>query len=426
MGEADEDKSLPSGASIDNDAASPVPATTFKPGAIWKLMGTFWKFPDWHWAWLRGEKKGLFSYEKIGAKQPEAVLAAQTLDELRGLILAVVSCRRLYRHDIAERTGGFKAAGLAFQSILSINRRSLSLHDRVSLLPSLSGLLEHDCIICSIFHTVRRFVSTQPPADAYGMPNGWEMSVIEGGDNALLYLFRHLESAGQESTGLSVSDLKRHTTFIMGLLNLARPVAAVNNAATPNQHGVEASTVVKPEAAVTGSTAESETDRRTEESEKANAANLMPDPATNETGKEDSGLHPETPGNHDGMSVEAVASNAVGQTVKKGRKGYRTTALMQYYTLRVLFEQYRADSVVSIKAGELCKRIQDMQRGDRVVVGLDETYCHAAINDLRKRFQRDCPEIKISKGKYLLQFGHYARKSDVEKMIVALKTDTES
>lgn len=81
MSEADEDKSLPSGASIDSDAASPVSATTFKPSAIWNLMGAFWKFPDWHWAWLRGEKKGLSSYEKIGAKQPETVLAAHTLDE---------------------------------------------------------------------------------------------------------------------------------------------------------------------------------------------------------------------------------------------------------------------------------------------------------------------------------------------------------
>ncbi|MCD8351061.1 MAG: hypothetical protein LUC93_10670 [Planctomycetaceae bacterium] len=168
--------------------------------------GTFWKFPDWHWAWLRGEKKGLFSYEKVDAKQPKTFLVARTLDELRGLILAIVSCRRLYRHDIAERIGGFKAAGLALQSVLSINRRSLSLHDRVSMPPSLSGLIEHDCIICSIFHTVRRFVSTQQPADEGGTPNGWEMSVIEGSDNALLDLFRHLENAGEESTGLSVND----------------------------------------------------------------------------------------------------------------------------------------------------------------------------------------------------------------------------
>lgn len=126
------------------------------------------------------------------------------------------------------------------------------------------------------------------------------------------------------------------------------------------------------------------------------------------------------------MSVEAAASDAVGQTTKKGRPGYRTTVLMQYYTLRVLYDQHRADSAVNIKASELCTRIKELQRGDRVVVGLDETYCHAAINDLRKRLQRDCPEIKISKGKYLLQIGHYARKSDVEKMIDALKTDIES
>ncbi|MCD8351062.1 MAG: hypothetical protein LUC93_10675 [Planctomycetaceae bacterium] len=211
----------------------------------------------------------------------------------------------------------------------------------------------------------------------------------------------------------------------MGLINFARPVATVDKAVTQNQNVIEASSVVKSEAAATSSTAESETDRRTEEREKANAADLMPDPTTNETGKEDSGLHTETPGNHDGMSVEAAANNAVGQTAKKGRKGYRTSAIMQYYTLRVLLDQYRAYPVVIIKPGELCKRIQDLQRGDRVVVGLDETYCHAAINDLRKRFRRDCPEIKISKGKYLLQFGHYARKSAVEKMIEALKIDTE-
>lgn len=429
MGEADEDKSLPSNASIDSDAASPVLASAFEPGIIWKTMGTFWKFPDWHWAWLRSEKKGLFHFQKVDANQPETVLAGRTLDELRGLILAVISCGRLYRHDVAGHPGAFKAAGLTLQTVFSINRRSLSLHDRISMLPSLSGLLENNCIVCSIFHTVRWFVLAQLPAELCGTPNEWETAIIEGGNPALLDLFRQFESAGGESVGISVTGLKRHTTLVAGLMNIAKPTAAQDNTIS-NTVGMPAKTPMdNPNTISTGShTGINASDGNTGAGSSVVSENIS-QPDTLESGEEENQSIPEDLDGTEGIAGDAVdgdGTTTTGQTEGKRRQGYRTTALMQYYALRVLLEQYRADSDASMKANELCKRIRELQRGDRGVVGLDETYCHAAINDLRKRFQRDCPEINITKGKYLLKFGHYARKSDVEKMIDALKTASES
>lgn len=158
MVEGNDKNNLPEGGS--GAAMPPVPA--FTPGIVWKAMGFFWQFPDWHGARGRGKKAGwVFRHKMIDADEPESVLAERTLAEIRSLLSGVIGCASLYRSNLAPNLSGYAKLNRAIQAMCEINKKSLALHDRVRLILPLSSQIEGDCIICALFRTFRSLVLTR-------------------------------------------------------------------------------------------------------------------------------------------------------------------------------------------------------------------------------------------------------------------------
>lgn len=507
MGKESEEKHLLECGNENGEAMLPVPASFFQPGAIWKMMGFVWRFPNWHGTWLRSEKKGLLTYRKVDAGQPETVLAACTLDELRGLIVSIINCGRLHRTNAVESMSGYRKLCLVVQAVFGTNKRSLALHDRVSMMPSMSGLLEHDCVICAMFHAFRYLVLTRTLDGQCGTPNDWEVLLTEGGNTALLALLRQLENVGAEK-GIGIihaDDLRRFPAFVSGLMRIAAPAGAnadtlaiasalpslelaknadsadkglTVNLAVYNQIPVNVSQ--RQEATANGGTATVNVNdsrdglnqtRKSEDAaggDTANTAAAYSQGDTAGTRKPEGDAEADTTntaavdsqgdttearepeGAAEGGATNTAAADSQGDTTearkpedeaegeagdiaaddsaatgtdtnRKRHQGFRTTATMQYYALRVLFDLYCGDPEATIRADELCRRILTIQNAAKKVIALDEQYCHSAINDLRKRFRHEGLEAQISKGKYRLVLGHYGRKTEVEKMLDSLK-----
>jgi hypothetical protein len=202
----------------------------FQPGFVWKAMRTFWEFPDWHAAYLRQFEV----LKRVDAKEKETILAERTLGEIRGLLGFVIGCGRLYHPERGKAIGFVKRCALAGQSIFDINARSRNLHDRVANIPSLSGLLIHDCVICSLFNTFRHLIRHRSLDAVCGPPSTWELSLIGGdGDRFIVDLLEAAEQAAVdaasvegESAHLVTADLRRCRAFILALIDKAAPATA--------------------------------------------------------------------------------------------------------------------------------------------------------------------------------------------------------
>jgi hypothetical protein len=213
-------------------------------------MRTFWGFPDWHAAYLRQFEV----LKRVDAKEKETILAERTLGEIRGLLGFVIGCGRLY-HPEHGTIGFIKRCALAGQSIFDVNARSRNLHDRVANIPSLSGLLIHDCVICSLFHTFRHLIRHRPLDAMCGPPSAWELLLIGGdGDRFIVDLLEVAEQAAvdaasveSESDRLVTADLRRCRAFILALIDKAatataevKPAIATLDPASPSPENMVA------------------------------------------------------------------------------------------------------------------------------------------------------------------------------------------
>ena len=475
MGEENGNNLLSDGGNENGAVMLPVPVSAFHPGIIWKVMGFVWRFPNWHGAWLRGEKKGLLTYQKVDAGEPETVLAARTLDELRGLALSIISCGRSHRPDIAGAASGFKKIGLAVQAVFGTNRRSLCLHDRVSIIPSLSGLLDHHCVVCSFFHAFRHLVSTRTLDEQCGTPNDWELSLTGGGNTALLELLRKFERIGAEN-GIGIihaDDLRRFPAFVVGLMNIAAQPGGAGNSAvstpapsiqdaskeadkaeapapvnimlvnqtpvnvTLNQeaHAVAASaTVNAPDSrnggdetqepgdrAATDTGATDGQDGKVEAQESPSAAEA----ATDDTDDADSqGGKADTQEQADNAEAEGVPSDSQGESrthkKRKGNKGKRTSKYLQYHVFRVLYDMHCENPDATMTADDLFRLLRS-----RNIECIDTVQCHRAIDDLRNLFKQAHIDASIPGGDYRLVKGKYLHSRRIEKALEQLKQEAE-
>jgi hypothetical protein len=228
----------------------------FPAGRTWQGMELFWKFPDWHAGLLR--HIGLYPVVKRDRGKPETFLAEQVLKELRGMITSTIGCSRLYRSDIAGNLGWFKKFSLAAQAIIATNDRSCHMHDRLSRIPDLSGMIEHHCIICSMFAAFRYLVRFYPLDSSWGTPTDWELSLIgKDGDSFLLDLLHRLAEFGDESGigPIHRDDLMRYPVFVKALIDKAtsrqpEATAASQNAPPPTEALIGKVASQQPEAPV--------------------------------------------------------------------------------------------------------------------------------------------------------------------------------
>ena len=412
----------------DGAAIAPVADSSFHPGIVWKAMGFTWRFPDWHGAWLRSEEKKFLTFRKVDAGQPDDVLAKRTLDELRGLVLSVINCGRLNRPDITENVSVIKKVAHAVQAISGTNRRSLRIHDRISMIPSLSGLLDHHCVICSFFHAFRHFVLFRELDAYHETSNEWELSLTEGGGTALLALLRRIECLGAEKGigTIRAEELKRFPAFVSGLMKIAgqgeenvgtaavTPIQQVmtvpknedssGDSLTVNVAVFNPVNVTQHQEAIAISDAvavNSNCNQNNVQLEQASKEAVAPAPVNTATDNNEHSAD-EKP------EAEPIASG--------GRSKFQTRQSLQYVVLCILCDLHKSDREASLTAQELAVEVNKRKGYD-----VDKEDCHKAINDLKIVFSREQPDWEITTGNYRLIAPRYGRADKLKSKFSKMK-----